>query len=102
MIGQDLITSSDESNDDDDDDGGFLDTIKDTWDDAKEGVIDKINDVIGDAAGDVADAIGISDWYSIHVMNACEGDYKNALKPSSGINGTNCTDSSPACKSRQH
>lgn len=95
-IGYDVIKSSsdDSSNKDKDEDKGFLDSIKDKWDDTKDDIKGKLNDAIGDAAGDVADKIGISEWYSLHVMGACEGDYTpNSTVSGASLNITNCTNS---------
>ncbi|CAG9937218.1 unnamed protein product [Clonostachys rosea f. rosea IK726] len=90
-IGYDVIKSS-SSNNSSNDDGGFLDSLKDKWNDVKQDVTEKINDVVGDVAGDVAESIGISEWYSIHVMGACEGDYSpNSTVSSASLNITNCT-----------
>ncbi|CAH0015604.1 unnamed protein product [Clonostachys rhizophaga] len=94
-IGYDVIKSSSSNNSSNsDDDGGFLDSLKDKWNDVKQDVTEKINDVVGDVAGDVAESIGISEWYSIHVMNACEGDYSpNSTVSGASLNITNCTTS---------
>lgn len=96
MIGQDLISSDSGSNEEEEDDGGFLDDIKDTFDDVKDSVIDEVNDLVGGAVDDVANALGISDWYSIHVMDACEGQFEpNATADGTSLNVTDCTNSKP-------
>jgi len=96
MIGQDLISSDSASENEDDGDGGFLDDIQDTIGDVKDSVVDEVNDLVGGAVDDVANALGISDWYSIHVMDACEGQYKpNATADSTSLNITDCTNSKP-------
>lgn len=100
MLGHDLIdSSSSDDSSDDDDDGGFLSDVGDTLGDIKDSVVDEINDLVGDAVDDIANAIGISDWYSLHVMDACEGNYKpNATASSTSLNITNCTSSEAGCK----
>lgn len=83
------------SNGTDDDDDGLLDKVKDKWHEVKQDIEKEINDITGDIADELADKLGISEWYSIHVMDACEGQYKpNATAPHAGLNTTNCTDSS--------
>jgi len=54
----------------------------------------ELNDITGDVADDLAKDLGISEWYSIHVMDSCEGMYKpNATAHNPGLNVTNCTSS---------
>lgn len=91
--------NSDNSNDDDDDDGGFFDDlgddIKDKWDDIEQDLEDGLNNITGSIADELADELGISEWYSIHVMAACEGFYKGNVTASKGLNITNCTETAP-------
>lgn len=75
-----------------DGDGGFLDSL---INDAQ----GEINDLINDATEDIANALNISDFYSVHIMNYCEG----LFEPNSTLaaeNGTkvhkNTTYCSPA------
>lgn len=96
MVGQRLISkdsdNKDDKDDDDDDDDGIFDSLKDKFDDVKDSVVDEVDDLVGDAVDGVANAIGISDWYSIHIMDTCEGNFKpNATAPSPSLNITNCT-----------
>lgn len=102
MLGHNLLDVSDDASaneKEDEGDGGFLDRISDKWDEVKDDVKEGINDITGSIADELADTLGISEWYSIHVMEACEGQYKpNATNPSAGLNVTNCTDSSPGRK----
>ncbi|KAK7211374.1 hypothetical protein V2G26_018552 [Clonostachys chloroleuca] len=92
-IGYDLIKASD-TNEINNDSGGFLDIIEGLWDDAKHAIIDKLNDLIGGAVDEVADKLGISDWYSVHVMNGCEGSFQpNGTVKSASLQTTNCSDS---------
>lgn len=83
------------------------DDIRDKWDDLKDGAGDKLdelqddakdkaNDLTNDVIEQVADRLGISDWYSIHVMSACHGSWEpNATDPSPSLNITNCQDTTP-------
>lgn len=104
-IGYDIIGGgdSDEANteeqEDNDEDNSLWDDIKDTWDDAKETLVDEVNDLIGGVAGDLAETIGISEWYSLHVMDACEGNYSpNSTDENASLNITECTGSQAGCK----
>ncbi|ORY63062.1 actin cortical patch SUR7/pH-response regulator pali [Pseudomassariella vexata] len=59
-------------------------------------VVASAESAIGDALDDIADELstelGISQWYSLHIMNACEGTYApNATSPGAWYNVTNCT-----------
>lgn len=97
-IGYDMISSDggDEASteEEEDDDSSFFDNIQDTWDEAKENVIDELNDLVGDMTGNVADAIGISEWYSLHVMDGCEGNYSpNSTAEDVSLNITQCSGS---------
>ncbi|KFA60511.1 hypothetical protein S40285_07870 [Stachybotrys chlorohalonatus IBT 40285] len=76
--------------------GDVSDSISDTLDDVQQSVEDTLNDVTGSAADAVAEALGLSEWFSIHVMTACEGMYRpNATANNAGLNTTDCTSSSP-------
>ena len=98
-IGYDILSGgSDDNEDEEEEEGSFWDTIQDTWDDAKETVIDQINDAVGDLAGEVAEAIGISEWYSLHVMDVCEGNYSpNSTAEDASLDVTGCTGSQAGC-----
>lgn len=98
MMGHDLLSKGgddkkeDKRDDDDDDNGEWFSKLLDN-------VGEVGNDLVGDAVDDVADALGISDWYSIHVMNACEGNFKsNGNASSTSLNTTNCTEASAGCE----
>ncbi|KAF5615797.1 hypothetical protein F52700_13233 [Fusarium sp. NRRL 52700] len=97
MIGHNVLdTDSDASSNDSDEDDGFFGKVTDKWNEVKDDVKGKINDITGDVADKLADTIGISEWYSIHVMATCDGQYKpNATSPGAGYNVTNCTNSAP-------
>jgi hypothetical protein len=54
-----------------------------------EGELDGIADDIADK---LADKLGIKEFYSLHVLDVCEGDFTpNATTPGAGYNVTNCT-----------
>ncbi|KAF5569809.1 hypothetical protein FPHYL_1798 [Fusarium phyllophilum] len=97
MIGHNVLdTDSDASSNDNDEDDGFFGKVTDKWNEVKDDVKGKINDITGDVADKLADTIGISEWYSIHVMATCDGQYKpDATSPGAGYNVTNCTNSAP-------
>ena len=75
-----------------DGDGGFLDNlINDAQDD--------LNDLINDATTDIASALNISDFYSVHVMDYCEGMFE----PNSTLaaeNGTKIRKNTTYCSRR--
>lgn len=59
----------------------------------KESGSEKVNDIVGDAAEDLADAIGISDWYSLHILNTCEGDFEgDDMASKSSLKATKCAE----------
>ncbi|KAI8672913.1 hypothetical protein NCS56_00755700 [Fusarium sp. Ph1] len=96
MIGQNLIDTSSDASTNEEDDDGFFGSVKDKWNKAKEKVKEEINDITGEVADELADRLGVSEWYSIHVMSTCDGDFKpNATSPGAGFNVTNCTNSAP-------
>jgi len=97
MMGQELLpTSSDEVEEEDDGDDGFLDSVGDKISDLKDDVVDYGNDLLGDGVDRVTEELGIADWYSIHVMDSCEGYYEpNATDANPSLNSTGCTDSEP-------
>jgi hypothetical protein len=53
---------------------------------------DELSDIEGDVADKLSAELGISQWYSLHVMTACEGNFApNATTPGAWYNTTNCT-----------
>ncbi|KAK6369035.1 hypothetical protein LTR64_007195 [Lithohypha guttulata] len=52
-----------------DGDGGLLDSLLNN-------AQGELNDLINDATTDIASALNISDYYSVHLMNYCEGMYE--------------------------
>ncbi|KAH8681361.1 actin cortical patch SUR7/pH-response regulator pali [Xylariales sp. PMI_506] len=51
-----------------------------------------LDDLEGDVADELSAALGISQWYSLHLTTACEGNFApNATTPGATYNTTNCT-----------
>ncbi|PNY25028.1 Uncharacterized protein TCAP_05033 [Tolypocladium capitatum] len=101
MIGRNLLDKAKDGGKDAGKSGsakdGLLGDIKNWWDDAKGGAKDQINGIKGAAADKLAGKLGVSQWYSLHIMDSCEGNWSpnaTALEPS--LNVTNCTASSPS------
>lgn len=61
---------------------------------------DDIKDDLQDAAADqLADALGIEEWYSLHILNMCMGNYApNATEDGASKNATECTRRKAMCK----
>ncbi|KAM0524441.1 hypothetical protein ACHAPE_000535 [Trichoderma viride] len=99
-LGQNIFKndkSSSKSDDDDDGDESIFDKVKGKVHDLTDKGKDKLNDIAGDIIGDIADDLGISQWYSVHIMNACQGEFgANATAADFKLNTTNCTHSSPS------
>ncbi|KAH6894147.1 actin cortical patch SUR7/pH-response regulator pali [Thelonectria olida] len=94
MLGHSLLASesSSSSSDDDNDDDGLFEDLKDKWNEVKDDIIDEINNVTSQIVDEWAEALGIAEWYSLHVVNVCEGYYKgNATNKNAGLNITHCT-----------
>jgi hypothetical protein len=86
------------TSDNNDDGGSLLDNIVNGAKDVVDGVTDKVEDWANDIGNEIADRLaeelGVSEWYSVHVMTACQGDFTpNATAPDAGYNTTNCTGS---------
>lgn len=59
-----------------------------------------LNNVGNNIANKLADDLGIREWYSLHLMAMCEGDYApNATAKGASFNTTNCTNRTAMCKS---
>ena len=59
-----------------------------------------LNNVTGSIADELAKELGISEWYSVHVMDSCDGNYKpNVTAKSPSLKVTNCTHSGPGSRS---
>ena len=70
--------------------GGLLGKIcESTTSRAKDAITSGLEDLIeNDIAGKLAESLGIQQWYSLHVMNLCEGTFANVT---GAYNATNCT-----------
>ncbi|KAI5922612.1 actin cortical patch SUR7/pH-response regulator pali [Camillea tinctor] len=93
-FGHDLIASATSSSSEptSTSDGSFWDTIESGLSDIGDDITDEINDIANDYADRIAEELGISQWYSLHIMTACEGDFApNATSPGAWYNTTNCT-----------
>ncbi|KUI60919.1 hypothetical protein VP1G_08116 [Cytospora mali] len=54
--------------------------------------LDKLSDIENDIANQLAKKLGIKEFYSIHLIDLCYGDFKpNATDPDANFNVTNCT-----------
>ncbi|OTA84423.1 hypothetical protein M434DRAFT_83346 [Hypoxylon sp. CO27-5] len=77
-------------------DGSLWDDIQDGLNDIEGEITDQLNDIVNDIADELSQKLGISQWYSLHVMTACEGNFApNATSPDAWYNTTNCTTQSP-------
>jgi hypothetical protein len=79
-----------------------------TWNsDAGRAAREKASDLIDSATAEAnelidkaAKKLGIKEFYSLHLMNMCEGYYKpNASTPNAGTNVTECSNQTAMCKS---
>ena len=76
--------------------GGFFGTLVASATAAAGAVESKIADFADDVADKILDKLseelGIKQFYSLHALNTCEGDFTpNATTPGAGFNVTNCT-----------
>lgn len=61
-----------------------------------------LNGLINDAADELSKELGIEQWYSLHLMDMCEGTYApNATVKGSHKNVTHCSNQTAMCKSEQ-
>ncbi|GAW14394.1 hypothetical protein ANO14919_037960 [Xylariales sp. No.14919] len=62
-------------------------------------ITDGINNITNEVADKVTEELGISQWYSLHVMTLCEGMFSpNASDPGAWYNLTNCTAQKPGLR----
>jgi len=55
-------------------------------------ITDELNDIVGDVTDKLAATLGIHQWYSLHLMDLCEGSYKpNATEKGASKNITDCS-----------
>ncbi|KJZ79282.1 hypothetical protein HIM_01433 [Hirsutella minnesotensis 3608] len=98
MIGHTFLQTAqgDKSKDKDKSKQGALGELEAWWDSKKKDAKDKVNEVAGSLTDRLTDKLGVSDWYSLHIMDSCQGMFApdpTALNPT--LNTTNCTVSSP-------
>ncbi|KAL7917342.1 actin cortical patch SUR7/pH-response regulator pali [Trichoderma austrokoningii] len=55
---------------------------------------DDLDDIANAFLAHMAENLGISDWYSIHIKNACQGEFVTNTTAFFSLNTTNCTRSS--------
>lgn len=83
----------DKDDEDDDDDGGLIDDInpfnrrrqvgdlvdeaKDKFDETKDKAKDKIGELGNELVDGLAEDLGVKDWYSLHILTFCQGEFKN-------------------------
>ncbi|KAJ6444423.1 SUR7 protein [Purpureocillium lavendulum] len=95
MVGHNVVNQSDKSNDGNNGDG-TAGGVKGWIDDKKNDAKDKINDVTGNIADKLADKLGISEWYSLHIMDSCQGTYSpSPVAEDTSLKVTNCSSSTP-------
>ncbi|KAI0099912.1 actin cortical patch SUR7/pH-response regulator pali [Nemania sp. FL0031] len=93
-FGQDIVASatSSSSKPSPTNGGSFFDQISDAGHDLGNEITGEINNLTNGVADDITKKLGISEWYSLHVLTLCEGMFApNASSPSAGYNLTNCT-----------
>ncbi|KAI1281153.1 actin cortical patch SUR7/pH-response regulator pali [Xylaria sp. FL0933] len=104
-FGQDLVASStaSDSKPTETSGGSFFDQVADDarglGQDITDGITDGINNITNGIADDITAKLGISEWYSLHIMTVCEGMFSpNASAPGAWYNLTNCTAQQPGVK----
>ncbi|KAH8590546.1 actin cortical patch SUR7/pH-response regulator pali [Bisporella sp. PMI_857] len=73
--------------------GSWLEnTAKNLTNEISDKVEEELNEIIGDLADKLAEELGTHQWYSLHLMNMCEGNYlPNATEKHTKKNVTHCT-----------
>lgn len=62
-----------------------------------------LNDIGNDIADKLADELGIEQFYSLHVMDLCQGEFEpNATNPHATMNITECSKPMDFCKCPPH
>ncbi|KAI3322218.1 hypothetical protein HD806DRAFT_501395 [Xylariaceae sp. AK1471] len=80
-------------------DSSLWDQIVDGADDLGQDITDGINNITDGIADKIIEELGISEWYSLHLMTACEGMFApNATNPHAWYNTTNCTAQEPGLR----
>jgi hypothetical protein len=73
--------------------GGLFSSV---WKNITDTIDGGLDDLRGDIADKLAAELGISQWYSVHLLDTCQGSYSpNATAPGAGYNVTNCTTQTP-------
>ncbi|KAI0523666.1 actin cortical patch SUR7/pH-response regulator pali [Xylaria bambusicola] len=97
-FGQDLIASSTTSDPKptETSGGSLFDDIADDVRGLGQDITDGINNLTNGVADKITEELGISEWYSLHIMSICEGMFSpNASAPGAWYNMTNCTTQQP-------
>ena len=61
-----------------------------------------INNITNGIADSLAKELGIQEWYSLHHMDACEGNFLPGPTNATGYNDTLCSKPSPGCEYRSN
>lgn len=76
--------------------GGYLSGLASNITSAIESDLTPIENNLAD---ELAAKLGIKQWYSMHMMDLCEGVYSpNATSPDASYNATSCTNQTAMCK----
>ncbi|TVY16956.1 hypothetical protein LARI1_G006753 [Lachnellula arida] len=76
--------------------GSLLSGIKHNITDTIEG---DLNGILNDVADKLSQKLGIKQWYSLHLMDSCEGTYApNATEKGADLNITTCSNETAMCK----
>lgn len=71
--------------------------VRDRLNDRNGGGRDKLNDIAGAAVDSLTRQLDISQWYSLHIMDSCEGVFDPSPRtPNPGLRTLFCTNSSPS------
>lgn len=91
-FGHDLVPSPTKSSPKPSKTGSLFDQIVDDAHGLGDDISDGINNITNGIADQITEELGISQWYSLHVMTVCEGMFApNASSPSAWYNMTSCT-----------
>ena len=72
--------------------------VRDTRNSISGGLGGELDSIVGDVADQLTTKLGIKEWYSMHVMNMCEGMYTpNATASSARLNVSTCTTPRAMC-----
>lgn len=83
---------SEENKDDNDDKNSVGDILSGIIDDVKDKAADTLNQVGNRIADRLTEELGIEEWYSIHIQEFCQGNFRNG---SASFDVLNCTMSRP-------